>query len=339
MPCVHKKILSAILMFAVGPFVLFNAHLLAATQPAVTPPATAQSATDQAAESHTAGSSVAKVSQVSVTSDGGGVDVEITTSRPVVMRSQVATDPDRLVLDFTQAVPGTGLHSQLINQGEVKGVRVGLFGQNPPVTRVVIDLKSAQPYRIYPSGKTVTVKLMPGEKQPSAGAPGHLNQVSFTPPVPAKPAPVLEVNFGNGRLSILAHDVSLAQVLNEVQKKTGTDIPVPSMAAQEQIVTNIGPLPIREALTALLNGSRFNFILVGADDDPAKVKSVILTFRSGGVSQPAIAAPPPGPAPAENQPVTDAPQPDVPQPDAQPQPQDGAGQEVPQPQQDNPSPQ
>lgn len=331
MRCVHKKILSSIMIFAGGPFFLFNARLLAATQPADTSPKATQPSADQGAGSHTG---VAKVNHVSVTSDSGGVVVEITTSRPVVMRSQVATDPDRLVLDFTQALPGAGLHTQLINQGEVKGVRVGLFGQNPPVTRVVIDLKSAQPYRIYPSGKTVTVKLIGSEKQASAGA--HLNPVSYTPPVPAKPGPLLEVNFANGRLSILAHDVSLAQVLNEVQKKTGTEIPVPSMAAQEQIVTNIGPLPIREALTALLNGSRFNFILVGADNDPTKVKSVMLTFRSGGVSQPAIATP--EPAPADNQPVTDAPQPEAPQPDSQPQPQEGAGQEAPPPP-DNPPPQ
>ena len=85
------------------------------------------------------------------------------------MRSQVTTGPDRLVLDFPNALPGSDLHNQTINRGGVNGIRVGLFSQNPPVTRVVIDLKSAQQYRIYPSGKTVLVKLWgnpPSDQKP-----------------------------------------------------------------------------------------------------------------------------------------------------------------------------
>ena len=132
----------------------------------------------------------------------------------------------------------------------------------------------------------------------------------------------------------MAHNVSLAQVLSEVQRKTGADIPIPSAAAQEQVVADIGLLPVRDALTALLNGSRFNFIMVGADNDPSKLKSLILTFRAGGISQPAVAPPPPQPAvvdavpepepvPSDNQP-----QPEMQaQPEPQPQPQEGQGQQ------------
>ena len=97
--------------------------------------------------------------QVTVTPGNSGIEVEITTTRSVPLRSQVVSGPDRLILDFPGALPGSDLHDQAINRGQVKGIRVGLFAQNPPVTRVVIDLKSAQPYRIYPSGKTVIVRL------------------------------------------------------------------------------------------------------------------------------------------------------------------------------------
>lgn len=308
----------------------------------------------QSATSQIAAVPVARVNQVTVTPGNSGIDVEITTTRSVALRSQVVTGPDRLILDFPGALPGGDLHDQTINRGQVKGIRVRLFAQNPPVTRVVIDLKSAQPYRIYPSGKTVIVRFNPaaGEKQAAASAQGHINEVSYTPPVPAKPAPVLKVEYRTGRLSIVAHDVSLAQVLTEVQHKTGADIPIPSVAAQEQVVADISLLPVREALTALLNGSRFNFIMVGADNDPSKLKSLILSFRGGGVSQPAIAPPPPGQAVVDAQPEPEAPQPEMqfqpdpaaqpdppPQPDPQTQPQEGPGQqETPQPQ-DNPPPQ
>jgi len=321
MRSIYKRVFCWVLMSAGGPIFPFRPSLFAATQPAATEPAVNQIAVMPAA----------RVNGVTVTGGGSGIEVEITTSRSVALRSQVVAGPDRLILDFPDALPGTDLHDQAINRGQVKGIRVGMFAQHPPVTRVVIDLKSPQPYRIYPSGKTVIVKLMTGEKQAAVGVQAQLKDVSYTPPAPAKPAPVLDVDFNEGRMSILAHDVSLAQVLNEVQRKTGADIPIPSVASQEQVVADIALLPVREALTALLNGSRFNFIMVGADEDPSKLKSVILSFRGGGASQPAIA--PPQPAVVDAQPEPEAPQPDMqPPPDTQPPPQEGAGQqEAPQP--------
>jgi len=327
MQSINQRVINWTLISAGGLFFLFSATIFAAAQSPGAPPAASDAVR-----------SAARVNQIAVNSDGGGLEVEITTSRSVAMRSQVATGPDRLILDFPEALPDSDLRDQFINRGQVKGIRVGLFSQHPPVTRVVIDLKSAQPYRIYPSGKTVIVRLMSGERQAAGGGQGHLDDVSYTPPAPAKPAPVLQVGYANGRMSIVAHDVSLAQVLSEVQRRTGADIPIPSAAAQEQVVADIGLLPVRDALTALLNGSRFNFIMVGADDDPSKLKRLILTFRSGGVSQSAIAPPPtPEPAVADTPPEPETPQPEMqpPPPDQQAQPTE---QETPQPQ-DNPQPQ
>ena len=330
---INQRVINWTLISAGGLFFLFNTMIFAAEQTAGSP-ATANPGIVRSA---------GRVNQIAVNSDGGGLEVEITTSRSVAMRSQVATDPDRLILDFPEALPGSDLRGQFINRGQVKGIRVGLFSEHPPVTRVVIDLKSAQPYRIYPSGKTVLVRLMTGERQVARGGQGHLNDVSYTPPAPAKPAPVLQVSYANGRMSIVAHNVSLSQVLGEVQQRTGADIPIPPAAAQEQVVADIGLLPVRDALTALLNGSRFNFIMVGADDDPSKLKRLILSFRSGGVSQPAIVAPPTSePAVADAPPEAEPPQPEVPQPEMQPAPPDQqaqpAEQEAPQPQ-DSPPPQ
>jgi len=342
-----------------GIVALFPVTLLwSATQPKANQASPAQPEAAQSDKGPHSAIPAGRVDQVVVTGGIRSVDVEITTSQPVVMRSQLVTGPDRLILDFPNALPGTNLHDQNINRGQVKGIRVGMFAQDPPTTRVVIDLKSALPYRIYPSGKTVSVQLAMDEREAAAAPQGHINDVSFTPPAAVKPVPVLQVEYKNGRLSILAHDVSLAQVLHDVQRKTGADIPIPSVASQEQIVANISLLPIREALTALLNGSRFNFVMVGEDNDPSKLKSLVLTFRSGaGISQPAIVSTPqpvvdsqpeanvPQPEPVQPQPDV-APPPDQPQPDAQPQPdpqpqqpQEGAGQqEAPQPQ-DAPPPQ
>ncbi len=277
----------------------------------------------------------AKITSVTVTDGSNGIEVEIAASQAVALRSQVASEPDRLVLDFPNALPGSDLHNQTVNRGQVNDIRVGIFSQNPPVTRVVIDLKSPQHYRIYPSGKTVLVKLMDGELQPVMQA--RLAGVSYTR-VPVKPAPKLAVDYKNGLLSIWADKASLAEVLNEIHSQTGADIPIPPGAAQEQMVANISPAPLREALVALLNGSRFNFIMVDSDRDPGKLKSVILTFRGTGVSQPAITPAEPPPV-TENEPQPEpAPQPEMQaQPESQPPPGEGPPPQEPPP--ESPPPQ
>jgi hypothetical protein len=288
----------------------------------------------------TATKPLATVESVTVTSAGGGISVEIAASAPSSPRTQVVTDPDRLILDFSNAQPATGLRSKLLNQGDIKGYRVARYSDKPPVTRVVIDLNSPQHYEIFPDGKTVIVKLRSDEQQ--AAIHGTPNNAS-TPPAPAKPK--LTVDYSNGRMTIAADKASLADVLNEVHRQTATEIPIPPGAAQEQIVANIGPLPLREALVSLLNGSRFNFILVDSDREPGKLKTVILSYRGGsGIVQPMATGNEPAvtdstPAPDQSQET----QPEIPTPPEIPPQQEGQSQGQSQPDttqpQDLPQPQ
>src|SRR4029077_8717588 len=275
-----------------------------------------------------AAKALATVQSVKVTSTASGVNVEIATSQPVPLRSQVITDPDRVILDFPNAQPASDLHTKLLNQGDVKGFRVARFSENPPTTRVVIDLNTPQHYQIFPDGKTVIVKLKSDEQQ--AALKAHIDNVAYTP-APPKPVVKVEVEYNAGRLRIRADHASLAEVRSEVQRQTGPDIPIPPGAAQEQIIAMIGPAPIREALVSLLNGSRFNFIMVDSEREPGKLKSVLLTYRgAGGLSQPAMASPEP-PA-VQGEPEPEPPPPQDPQPEVQPQ-QEGQGQQdVPPPQ-------
>ena len=285
---------------------------------------------------------VARVSKVTVTPSNAGIEVEIATSQSVAMRSQVTTNPDRLVLDFPDALPAQDLHNQAINRGEVIGVRVGLFSQNPPVTRVVIDLKSPQPYRIFPAGKTVIVKLMTGQQQ-AAAVPGaaHIDPVSYTP-APGKPASQLEVVSRNGQLSIRAEGVSLAQVLNEVRRKIGADIPIPPGAAQEQVVANIGMMPVRddpdfaaERLPLQLHpgGLRQRSCQVKERDSHFPRLDGHISARDGSISQQPVTENEPEPEPQPEQQM----QPEQPQQEAPPQ-EAPAPQEGPQPP-ENPPPQ
>ncbi len=240
-----KSCLSFIAMFMVG-----AAALLHATPPPAAKP-------------------LATLESVKVTSTPGGITVVIEASQSVAVRTQVISDPDRLIMDFPNSQPAGDLRTKLLNQGDVKGFRVARYSANPPTTRVVIDLNRPQHYQIFPDGKTVIVNLMSDQQQ--AAAQAHVDNVSFTP-APAKPAFNLNVEFKNGKLSVVADHVSLAQILNEVHRLTGTDITIPPGAAQEQIIVGIPPLPLREALVSLLNGSRFNFIMVDSEQRARKTE-------------------------------------------------------------------
>ncbi|MGH9530674.1 MAG: AMIN domain-containing protein [Terriglobales bacterium] len=249
---------------------------------------------------------------------GSVLELEIAASGPVKPTSQVIQGPDRLILDFPGAVPARGLHTLEINRGDVKDARIGLFSSNPPVTRVVLDLKSAQPYELFPSGNTVVVKfgsnaavgveanrsapvadadaapetIVSIERSPIATGLSDkhvqpVEQARATAPALAVPAqnPRVEVAFENGLLSIRANKASLSEVLSEVRRRTGADISIPAGAESEQVFTSLGPGAPKEVLASLLNGSHFNFIVVGSERDPGGIRRVVLTPKEGGTPQ------------------------------------------------------
>src|ERR1700722_6945817 len=102
------------------------------------------------------------VRSVKVLGSKDTVEVEVQATDRIVPQTQVLTGPDRLVIDFVNAVPSSQLRSQSVNRGQVKDLRVGLFQSKPPVTRLVLDLKTAQSYQVFPSGRTVIIKVMGG---------------------------------------------------------------------------------------------------------------------------------------------------------------------------------
>jgi len=103
------------------------------------------------------------------------------------------------------------------------------------------------------------------------------------PPLPQELPPVPPtVTFRGGQLSIVAPNSTLLDILTAVRKATGAAVDAPADAAGERVATRLGPGRPREVLTALLDGSRFDYILLGFAQDPAGVRRLILSSRSGG---------------------------------------------------------
>jgi hypothetical protein len=252
-----------------------------------------------AASSLLAQTSAAQVSvrSVKVLGSKDAVEIEVEASARIVPQTRVLTGPDRLVVDFPNAVPSDQLRSQSVDRGEVKDLRIGLFQSKPPVTRVVLDLKSAQSYQIFPSGHTVIIKVTGGAAgagEPSAQVGNFPAQAARRPslvaanftaraepvhPVEESPQPLLDVTFRDGLLGIRASKVTLSEVLFAVQQRTGAQVDIAAGAEQEQVVADIAPAPAPEVLARLLNGSKFNFLILSAANDPQRLDHVILTPR------------------------------------------------------------
>jgi hypothetical protein len=85
-------------------------------------------------------------------------------------------------------------------------------------------------------------------------------------------------------LTISAQNSTLGDILKAVRVQTGATVDLPGNAS-ERVVGHFGPAPARDVLTSLLNGSHFNYLLLGSSTDPSALDRVILLAKSGGSAE------------------------------------------------------
>jgi hypothetical protein len=135
---------------------------------------------------------------------------------------------------------------------------------------------SAAQRQSHGSKKKPTAQVKPPDPPPAPLEPLRPEQLPATAP---------RLSFQNGVLTILAQNSTLGDILRDVHSKTGADIDVPGNAS-ERVVGQFGPGSPRDVLASLLNGSHFNYVMVGTATDPNSVAQVILTPRTGGETPP-----------------------------------------------------
>ena len=112
-------------------------------------------------------------------------------------------------------------------------------------------------------------------------------------------APV--VTYRDGQLTINAENSTLAAVLGLVAEKTGAVIEVPPGSGLERIVEHTGPGRAEDVLASLLNGSPFDFVIVGSSQPRHDLTQVLLSLRGPNAAAPTIAsAAPVQPNPVNN---------------------------------------
>ncbi|MGH9493208.1 MAG: hypothetical protein ACRD2K_06880, partial [Terriglobales bacterium] len=128
-----------------------------------------------------------------------------------------------------------------------------------------------------------------GARKPAASKARSQPPEAPQPPLPQELPPVApSVSYRGGLLTIIAQNSTLFDILSAVRKATGAAVDTPA-SATERVATRLGPGQPRDVLAALLNGSRFDYILLSLPEDPGGVRRLILTPRSAG-GAPASAA-------------------------------------------------
>jgi len=131
----------------------------------------------------------------------------------------------------------------------------------------------------------------PQPTQPPVTAQTPQNHGLIGPPAPIPPTPeqmppsAPRVIFQNGLLSVESVNSRLIDILNGIRNKTGMQFEG-VQASPERVAGKFGPAPPDEVLRNLLQGSKYDYVIIGMPEKPEMVQRVILT-PSG--SAPAIA--------------------------------------------------
>jgi hypothetical protein len=162
-------------------------------------------------------------------------------------------------------------------------VVVSLPGIVPAQTTV-----PAAPPRHHAKKKAVKQQALvqpaaPAQPMPPSGPlPGfNLDQIPSSAPL---------VAYQSGQLTIVAQNSTLGDILRAVRARTGASVDMPSNST-ERVVGHFGPGPAREVLASLLNGSHFDYVLLGTAANPNALDKVVLMARPiGPAEQPAVEA-------------------------------------------------
>jgi hypothetical protein len=114
-----------------------------------------------------------------------------------------------------------------------------------------------------------------------SGPQGPVPQIPLDAIAPVAP----QVSYQDGQLTIIAPNSTLGDILRGVRKHTSADIEIPP-TANERVVTRLGPGPAREVMAELLNGSRFNYILLGSPENANQLVRVVLVAKTSDTPTP-----------------------------------------------------
>ena len=144
-------------------------------------------------------------------------------------------------------------------------------------------------------GKKSTARKTSPARHPvhSAAHPRRHAKPAATPAAPAppvapadKPADPAIVDFSNGLLSVRAQNSSLVDILNRISRQTG--LVIEGLSHDARMYGQYGPDNISATLSALLDGSGYNYVIVGGTGH-SPTRLILSTVGGAGAANPPAA--------------------------------------------------
>jgi hypothetical protein len=102
----------------------------------------------------------AVVEGLSVHPGKGELSFSVKLSEAVTPKLWSEREPDRIVMDFPGTLPGNTSRRITVGDGSVQTVRLSLYQENPPVTRIVFDVANGtRKPQLEQNGNELTVKF------------------------------------------------------------------------------------------------------------------------------------------------------------------------------------
>lgn len=161
------------------------------------------------------------------------------------------------------------------------------FHANQPANPAQTVVRPVTPQAVTPPAMPAVQPrpvVQPQPIQPAIPAP-----VAAQPPVQhaiVQPAAMVSsangaaaVDYSQGQLTVVSERATLEQVLKLVAAKTGGVVDVAPELQNELVVARLGPGPVREVLSDLLDSPKIDYIVMGAGEGLTGLQRIVVRTR------------------------------------------------------------
>lgn len=210
------------------------------------------------------------VTNIRYSESSSSLRVEVELDGPPTFTRGELGDPPRAYVDIDNARVGAGLHNKVVPVGAITLERIRVAQHDRNTVRVVLDLTPTsdvstfrlleRPYRLVVDIGSVVDETAETE---TASAREAAVTETAAPTPEADTTGSLDIRILDGRVSIHAKDVSLSDLLDELDSVAGTDSTIAPTLESYRVDVSVDGLPVDQAVGKLFEGRPIDYAVLG----------------------------------------------------------------------------